>query len=56
MKCAGIAKLDDGECPNPKPEGCEHCEGYFDAVCGINGVTYDNLCYLKCSKVKLFCK
>ena len=45
-KCEGVDKLHDGECPNPKPAGCEHCQGFFNAVCGVNGVTYDNLCYL----------
>lgn len=56
LKCAGVPKLHDGECPNPKPVGCEHCEGFFNAVCGVNGVTYDNLCYLQCAKVNLFCR
>ena len=56
MKCSGIAKLSEGKCDDPKPKGCEHCEGFFSAVCGVNGVTYDNMCYLKCAGKKLFCK
>lgn len=56
LKCKDVPKLHDGECPNPKPKGCEHCEGFFNAVCGVNGVTYDNLCYLQCAKINLFCK
>lgn len=56
MQCKGIEKRHDGECPNPRPMGCEHCEGFYNAVCGVNGMTYDNLCYLHCAKVKLFRK
>ena len=25
MRCEGVSKLHEGECPNPKPKGCEHC-------------------------------
>ena len=34
-------------------QGCEPCEDYIvvEPVCGVNNVTYKNLCYAECNKV-----
>lgn len=51
MDCVGVMKQSNGECPSIL-DGCEYCSKMFMPVCGSDGVTYRNLCSLKCSGKK----
>ena len=46
--CVGAIKQGNGECPSIL-KGCQYCSSVFMPVCGSNGITFRNLCELKCN-------
>lgn len=47
--CKGnCKKYSNGRCPVEK--SCARCAGILEPVCGKSNKTYDNICYLQCSK------
>lgn len=49
MDCVGVVRQSNGECPSIQ-QGCQFCSKVFLPACGQDGVTYRNLCEMKCNK------